>query len=98
GEMVPLAVADLLEAADRVRQLGVSARLVDEDLGHEERLREEPLDPAGPGDDELVSVRELVDADDRDDVAEFLVPLEDRLDAASDVVVLLTDILRVKDA
>ena len=68
------------------------------DLGHEERLREEPLDPPGAVDDELVVFGELVDAEDRDDVAQLLVALEDRLDAAGDVVVLLADVLRVEDA
>ena len=78
-------------------QRGVLARLVGEDLGHEERLREEPLDPPGAVDDDLVVLGKLVDAEDRDDVAELLVALEDRLDAAGDVVVLLADVLRVED-
>ena len=68
------------------------------DLGHEERLRQEPLDPAGAVDDDLVVFGQLVDAEDRDDVAELLVALEDRLDAAGDVVVLLADVLRVEDS
>src|SRR4051812_32267746 len=38
GQVVPLAVADLLERADRVLDLRVLAGLVGEDLGHEERL------------------------------------------------------------
>ena len=68
------------------------------DLGDEERLRQEPLDPAGPVDDQLVVLGQLVDAEDRDDVLQLAVALEDRLDAAGDVVVLLADVLRVEDA
>ena len=96
--MVPLAVADLLEAADRVRQLGVLAGLAGEHLGDEERLRHEPLDPPGAVDVQLVVFRQLVDAQDRDDVAQLLVALQGLLDAAGDVVMLLADVLRVEDS
>ena len=98
GKVVPLAVAELLEAADRVGQGGVLARLAGEDLGDEERLRQEPLDPAGAVDDDLVVLGEFVDAEDRDDVAKLPVALKDRLDAAGDVVVLLADVLRVENS
>ena len=64
-----------------VREAYVLAGAAGERLGHEERLREEALDLAGALHGELVLVGELVDAEDRDDVLELLVALEDLLDA-----------------
>ena len=60
-------------------------------LGDEVRLREEPLDLARPRDDELVLVGELVHPEDRDDVLQVLVALEDLLDARRDAVVVVGD-------
>src|SRR4029079_16434124 len=53
-QMVPLAVANLLEAPDRIVDLRELARLAGEHLGHIARLRQEPLDAAGPVHDQLV--------------------------------------------
>src|SRR5262249_50785641 len=53
-QVVAFAVPDLLEGADRVCQRGVLAVLAGEDLGDEERLRQESLNPSGAVDDELV--------------------------------------------
>ena len=50
GQVVVLAVDDLLEAADGVRELDVAPGRAGELLGHEERLREEALDLAGARD------------------------------------------------
>jgi len=44
-----------------------------------ERLGEELLDLPRPGDRELVVLRQLVHAEDRDDVLQVLVPLQDQL-------------------
>src|SRR5262245_44509911 len=67
-QLVPLAVAQLLEAAQRVFLLGVVAGEAGELLGHEERLAEEALDLAGPRDGALVLFAELFLAQNRDDV------------------------------
>src|SRR5207344_525459 len=91
GEFVVLAVDDRAEARDRVLELHVLAGRARELLGHEVRLRQEPLDPARPGDDDLVLVRELVHAEDRDDVLEVGVALEDLLHERRDLVVLVRD-------
>src|SRR5690242_11799233 len=74
-EVVPLAVAQLVEGADRVLARGVVAGEAGELLGHVERLREEALDLARPAHDDLVFLGQLVDAQDRDDVLEVLVAL-----------------------
>ena len=66
-------------------------------LGHVGVLRQEPLDPAGPVHDDLVLLGQLVDTEDRDDVLELLVALQDLLDPDRGVVVLLADVARVED-
>ena len=91
GQVVPLAVAELVEGADGVRARDVDAREAGELLGDEERLREEALDLAGAADDELVFFRQLVDAEDGDDVLQVAVALEDLLHPAGDAVVVLAD-------
>ena len=89
---------DLLEALDRVGEGDVSARDAGELLGDVEGLGEEALDLARAVDRELVFGTELVHAEDRDDVLQLLVALEDLLDPARDGVVLLADDARVEDA
>src|SRR5215467_5248128 len=98
GEAVVLALGQPLERGHRVRQGDEHARLAGELLGDEHRVREEPLDPAGPLDRDLVLLGQLVDAQDGDDVLEFLVALQDPLHLAGNVVVLLPDVLGVQDA
>ena len=71
-----LAFDDFLEAADGVGQLHVLALEAGELLGHVERLREEALDLAGARDGELVFVGKLVDAENRDDVLQIFVALQ----------------------
>ena len=81
GQVVVLALAQRLERRDRLVDRHVLAREAGELLGHEERLRQEPLDLAGPRHDDLVLLGELVHAEDRDDVLQVLVPLQDLLHA-----------------
>ena len=69
-----------------------------EDLGDEERLRQEALDLAGALHDHLVLVGELVHAEDRDDVLQVLVALQQLLHARGDVVVLVGDDAGLQDA
>src|SRR5205085_5322630 len=59
-QVVMLAVENLAEAANRFLEGNVLARTVGEDLGDEERLREEPLDLPGARDQQLVVLRELI--------------------------------------
>jgi hypothetical protein len=67
-------------------------------LRDEEGLGEEPLDLAGTRHGELVVFRQFVDAENRDDVLEILVALQDLLHAAGDVVVLVAEDARVENA
>ena len=55
GHVVELAVDEQLETLDRLVDRHEDARQTGEDLGHEERLGQEPLDLAGPGDRDLSS-------------------------------------------
>src|SRR4051812_11655062 len=87
-DVVPLAVDDLLEAAHGVLDLDVLARPAGERLGHEERLRQELLDLARARDGQLVVLRQLVHPEDRDDVDQLLVLLQDLLHLTRDLVVL----------
>ena len=66
GDVVVLAVADFLEALDRVDQLHVLALEAGELLGHEEGLREEHLDLAGARDAEPVVLGQFVNAENGD--------------------------------
>ncbi|MEZ5287021.1 MAG: hypothetical protein R2712_19890 [Vicinamibacterales bacterium] len=66
--------------------------------GHEEGLREEPLNLAGAGHGAPVFLGQLVDAEDGDDVLQVLVALQDLLHLARDVVVLVADDARIQDA
>ena len=93
-----LAVDDRAERADRVLELHVLAGRPGELLGDEVRLREEALDASRAGDDDLVLVRELVHAEDRDDVLQVRVALEDLLDERRDLVVLVGDDARLERA
>ena len=86
-----LALEDLAEAADRLLQRHVLAGPVGEDLGHEERLREEALDLARPRDEHLVVFGQLIGAEDGNDVLQLLVALQHLLHPARHAIVLLAD-------
>src|SRR5438552_7072240 len=91
GQVVALALDDLLEAGDGVLDLDVLAWRAREGLGHEERLGKELLDLAGARHCDLVVLGELVHPEDSDDVLKLLVLLQDLLNGARHRVVLLAD-------
>src|SRR4051794_12684543 len=97
GHVVVLAVGDLVERLDGLRDRDRGALKAGELLGHVGVLRQEALDPAGPGDDDLVLLRQLIHTEDRDDVLELLVALQDLLDPDRAIVVVLADVLGVED-
>src|ERR1700728_1877634 len=72
-QMVVFAVAHRLERADGVLELDEHAGRIGELLGDVERLGQEAADLAGSGDGQLVLFRQLVHAEDGDDVLERLV-------------------------
>src|SRR5437588_272860 len=98
GKLVPLAVADFLEALDRLGQRSDLARLPGKDFGHEKRLRQKALDAPGAMHDEFVVFAELIDAENGDDVLQLAIALQGLLDAAGDLVMPIADILRVENS
>src|SRR6188474_206523 len=85
GQVVALALEDLLERAHRVLARAEDALHAGERGGDVERLAHELLDLAGARHGLLVVLRQLVHAEDRDDVLQVLVALQDALDLAGDV-------------
>src|SRR3989338_4480781 len=98
GQVVETAAEDLLETADGLFERHVLAGAAGELFGHRERLRHELLYLAGPVNGLLVLVGQLVDAQDRDDILQLLVALQDLLHAAGRVVMLVADHAGVEDA
>src|ERR1700694_1173187 len=90
-QMIVFAVDDGFEAADRVLERDEFSRRAGEDLGDEKRLRQKALNLPRPRDRKLVLGRELVHAQNGDDVAQLLVALQGLLHASSSRVVLLAD-------
>ena len=98
GRLVELAGDEPLERRDRLLELHVLARDARELLGHRERLRHEALNAARAADDELVVLRKLVHAENRDDVLQLLVALQNALHVGRGLVVAVADELRVEDS
>src|SRR6185312_8299414 len=97
-QSVELAGDDALEARDGLLDLHVLAGDAGELLSDGERLRHEALDAARASDDALVVFRELVHTEDRDDVLQLLVALQNALHARRHVVVAFADELGVEDS
>src|SRR4051794_3897666 len=98
GQVVRLALEDLLERGDGVLDADVLAGAAREDLGDGERLAHEPLQSARARDGRLVLLGQLVDPEDRDDVLEVAEALEDTLRLLRHVVVVVAHDERVEDA
>src|SRR5947209_6220412 len=98
GEVVVLAVNDLLEAAYGVGDFDELAFESGELRGDEEGLREEALNLSRARDYKLVLFRKLVESEDGDDVLQIFVALQDLLDGLRRVVVRLADDARVEQA
>ncbi|KAB5588085.1 Acetylglutamate semialdehyde dehydrogenase [Ceratobasidium theobromae] len=98
GQVVVVAVGDALEGLDGLRDRHGGAGDAGELLAHVHVLGEELLDTTCTCHDDLLLLGQLVHAEDRDDVLELLVLLEDGLHARGDLVVLLTDVLGGEEA
>src|SRR5215210_4150929 len=90
-DAVVLAFDDLLEAANRLGDWHVLTVDPGELLRDEERLRQEPLNLARARYREPVVFRQLVDAENGDDVLQILVALQNLLHGPGDVVVLVAE-------
>src|ERR1700722_2512633 len=97
-QVVVFALAQTLEATQGVGEIDEDARRAGEHLGDVERLRQEALDLARARDRELVLFRKLIHAQDRDDVLQGLVALQNLLHLPGDGVMLLADDQRREQA
>src|SRR6266851_9137024 len=97
GQMVPLAFAQLFEAPQGFLNWSHLAFLAGERLGHDERLRQELLNPPRPVHHLLVVLAQFLDAEDGDNVPKFAVALEDLPHLAGDGKVFLADVLGRED-
>ena len=96
--LVEVTVAEPPERVNRLGDGHERARDAGEGLGDKCVLREETLDSPRPADDNLVLLGQFVDAEDGDDVLQFLVALQDLLGSLRDVVVILADVCSGEDA
>ena len=95
--VIVVAGNDAVEAANGFRQWYVFARRVGEDFSNRERLRKEFLDLARTINDLFVVLRQLIHAQDSDDVLQFLITLQYRLYATRAVIMLLTNDQRIEN-
>ena len=93
-----LAFDNFLEAANRIRNLDVSSLITGELLGNVEGLREELLHLARPRDRNLVVFGEFINSQNGDDVLQVFIALQDSLYALCDVVMVLANDSRGKNA
>src|SRR5258708_24995094 len=85
-QMMVLAFAKPAETLDGVGEVDELARRAGEDFGNMERLRQEALDLARARHRDLVLFRELVHAENGDDVLQRLVALQDLLNHTRGIV------------
>src|SRR5258708_34847607 len=96
--LVVFAVKNFLETTYSVCNWHVLAFTSGKGLCHCHRLREEFLHLAGTGYSELIFVRQLINAQNSNDILQVFVALQDFLHATRGVVVFLTDDLSVEKA
>src|SRR5439155_11487348 len=87
-----------LERGDRLLELHILSLDTSELLGDGERLRHETLNPARSSHDKLVLFGELVHAENRDDVLQLLIPLQNALHIGRYLIVAISDELRVENS
>src|SRR5450830_1618634 len=95
-QMIELAAGDHLEALDRIFQRNVFTWRTGKHFSNVERLRQEALHLTRTRNQQLVFRSQFVHTQNRDNVAQFFVALQDTLHSASCFVVFLTNDLRVQ--
>src|SRR5215213_5297373 len=98
GMLVELTLRQALERRYSLLELLVLPFHARELLRDGERLRHEALNTARASDDTLVVFGQFVHAQNRDDVLQLLVALQNALDLGRDPVVALADELRVENS
>ena len=95
--MVVLAFDQAFEASDSVFEFHLDTWRASENLSDVKRLRQETLNLPGTCNDQFVFFRQFVHAQDRDDVLQFFVALQDFLNTTSDFIMVLTNDQRIQD-
>src|SRR3954471_23370825 len=94
--LIELAGHQALERRDRLLEVHVLALDAGKLLGNREWLGHEALDSPRAPDHELVLLRQLIHAEDRDDVLKLLIALQNALDIGRYLIVALADELRIE--
>merc|ERR1719245_2117095 len=95
--MIVFASKNVLEPADCLSDRDKLARVISENLGNLERLREESLDLSCSSNLQLVLLRQLVHAQDSNDILQRLIVLQDLLNTSSNLVMLSSNNVGVHD-
>ena len=96
-QVIPLAVTQLFKAANGVFQRSDLTRLAGKHFRDQKRLRQESLDAASAVYDQFVLLGQFINTKNRDDILEFAVSLQSRLNAASNVIVTITNVVRIEN-
>jgi hypothetical protein len=97
-QVVVFPFEDFLEAPYGILELHILPRRSGESFGHMERLGKEALNFARARHGHLVIFRQLIHAENGDDVLQILIPLQHGLDTTGHLVMLFSDDLRVKNS
>src|SRR5258706_8845443 len=97
-DIVVLTLDNFLEGTDGVFQFDISPGDTGKLFGNMERLREKTLHLAGARDGQLIVFGKLVHAENRDDVLQIFVTLQDQLHRAGNVIVFLADHVWIENA
>ena len=92
-----LACKDFLEATDGFLQRNVTSWGASKLFSYEEWLRQESLNLSGTGNNNLVFVRKFFHTQNGDDILQFLIALQNSLNAAGYFIVFLAEDVRVKN-
>src|SRR3989344_371870 len=93
---VVLAIENFSKCADRIGEIDVFARSARKRLRHEERLREEALNLSSAIYKSFIIFRKLFNAENRDDVLQVFVALQDAARFVSNAIVFFTNDFRLK--
>ena len=97
GKIVETTIDDGFEGLDRFGDRHVLTVKAGEDLGDEERLRQEALDLTGTRHREPILFGQFVQTEDGNDVLQLFVALKGFLHTASDAVVVIANDLGAED-
>ena len=96
-DIVVFAIDDFFEAANRVLQFHIGAGSSSEGFGDVKGLGQEALNFARPSDGHAVFFRKLIHTENRDDILQILIALQNQLHRTSDLVMLRADDMGIQN-